>query len=346
MSLKFLPISLIFICLIPMNVSTVTEVSKERDSFEVENDSSFSEDTCAGESGKGLVCKDPFGSYCFNSKCHCRQDYSVETGDGICLKNVSSLGEGCWVTKQCITPNSACSRSSGRILHDIFEPLWEVYVQSNGSNKYIPGKCTCHPDFKLQVVSIEQRLFGVPGSLSNSCIPRSIGSFCRTNYECASKARFARCQDKKCVCPSPEYELQVSTDECIAMRRAAECLQDNESATCIPGSKETGTPFSYFKWTDDVAGFVGFAISMTVVFCVWSVCCKLSNLSASDECDYSPGVNSSYSPGVNYFAEEDETGDDDDDDPPSYDDVVKKSSLKRQQLLDASFMNPDAVNNT
>jgi hypothetical protein len=315
-------------------------------SSEVE-DTNFAaeDDKCAGDDGVGLVCKDPIGQYCFQSKCICREAYVIEW-EGVCLKN-ASLGEPCWVSQQCssVTPHTACLRSSGRILHDIFEPLWEVFIKSEGNSKYIPGKCGCDPEYKLQVV-LNSGFYGLSGPAFNTCVPRSIGSSCRTNYECASKTRFSRCQEKKCVCPSPDYEHQYSSDECISTKKETtiDCLQDIENGSCVTTEKEKGM-WSRIRWSSDVAGFLGFAASMSLVVLVWYTCCQFSGSGDSDEYDYTSGSAAWLREGDFSDLGEDQEDDDTDEDPPSYEDAVIKKN-DPQAATSATFRNPSAINNS
>lgn len=210
-------------------------------------------------------CKDPFGSICDNSGCRCRDGYPIQV-DGVCLKNVTNIGEPCWVSDQCRSiEHSACIRSSGRVLEEVFDPLWEAFVRSNRSEKFIPGKCACSENYKVFTKD----------DGSKTCIHREIGSRCMTSYECARKVRYSLCsqKDRKCVCPETGYRYSPHTDECIPLVKSipvADCSNDGSCSVTAPGGL---TDFSI----SEMSTVIGFGLSMIFILGVWFVFFKLTN---------------------------------------------------------------------
>lgn len=251
-------------------------------------------------------CKDPFNSFCLENKCHCKRDYPIIERSGVCLDYVLELDLPCWLTEQCrcstvfcplafnnvlgqMIDAAACLRPSGRQLDSILDPLWEAYVQSNGSARYIPGTCRCARGFRnvtdtsgrmVSSVSVELNEFDLSNQI---CKPRAIGASCKTSYECSSRARYSRCEQKQCVCFNG-FSYVPETDHCerdTNLETVKTC--PNGETNCDLNElnlNENSTLHSIFK--ANYANLIGFSASMGFILVAWFVCWKCNSDTEED----------------------------------------------------------------
>ena len=195
----------------------------------------------------------------------CCGDEAVRV-DGVCLPK-QGLMTGCWVSAQCSAGHSACRRPSGRLLSSLHADLWQASRSANDSSSFVPGKCLCTDAFVLRATAA--------GDSEVACVPRTIGGPCRSNYECGRRTRFSVCTNKKCVCISPDYHYEHSTDQCVA---------DVSKAACDNGS----CPFLSFGGTYGELCFYGFSASMTLVLAFWLTFCFCSHPDTAAGTSYEP----------------------------------------------------------
>lgn len=205
-------------------------------------------------------CQDPLGSVCVDGVCFCR-DENPHSQSRLCLDFVYNIGEPCWVSSQCALDKSACLRPSGRTLTIILEPLWEAFLKTNASHRYIPGTCRCMKGF---------RETNLPDGNGHVCSLRAMGSECRTHYQCAIRSKFTQCLQKRCVCATG-FIYDYAADQCIK-DSGVEC--GNEF--CTPNQ----SAILLFKET--FANLIGFTASMGFMAAVW-LCCWKCNGSTSHE---------------------------------------------------------------
>ena len=94
-------------------------------------------------------CRDPFGSICVTGQCRCKDKFPITESSGICLDYALEMDTPCWLAEQCrMIDATTCMRPSGRVLERVLDPLWDAYVESNGSLRYVPGRCRCAKGFR------------------------------------------------------------------------------------------------------------------------------------------------------------------------------------------------------
>lgn len=169
--------------------------------------------------------------------------------DGNCLPK-QDLTKGCWVSAQCSSQNSVCRRPSGRHLHSLHHDLWQAYLKANRSSRFIPGRCGCNDEFVLQSESGDRLV----------CASRTIGSPCRSNYECGKRTRFSVCENKKCICIPAGYQYDRASDQCTPTDSRMGC----ENGSC---------PHPLFRGTYGELCFYGFTASMGLVLAFWLTFC-------------------------------------------------------------------------
>ncbi|KAI1300023.1 hypothetical protein HDE_03606 [Halotydeus destructor] len=219
-------------------------------------------------------CQDPLNSECVDSVCTCRP--GLNSSNGLCLELNLAFDSPCWLSSQCTDyPLGSCRRPlSGRILDDILEPLWEAYVDSNGSERFTPGRCRCARGHRNE--SRDQ------GHVV--CVKRTIGSSCKTSYECSSRTAYSDCSARLCQC-FDGFEYNSALDSCSKaatldhMAGQLDC-DHLEAGLLCPVNRTI-----QFLIKENFANLIGFSASMGFILLAWFVCWKCNGDDADDEDD-------------------------------------------------------------
>lgn len=203
-----------------------------------------------------IIAVDPFGSFCFEGDCSCKPQHTIELENGVCLEPVPELGGACWITTQCKKQNSICMRPKGRELDTIYEQFWDLFIESNGSARYIPGRCHCAHDH-LEVMT--------DGPEPLKCVKRGVGSSCKTSYECASKTSYSLCKAKKCVC-FDGFVYQASHDKCVREEEGVYSYCHESDKFC-PAKEAIASVIG-----NTMTNLMGLLLSFVLIVAVWYVC--------------------------------------------------------------------------
>lgn len=275
-------------------------------------------------------CNDPFGNECVDSSCSCRPNFNVrliqDKDSVICLQPASRLDDLCWTSHQCTAENSQCRRIiSGRILTDVLTPLWESYVKSGGSSKFIPGRCRCSKGYRPLMTYNENSY-----EARQVCRPRDVGSSCRTSYECYTRVKYTSCNESRCVC-SPGFAYDSHDDLCFFHE-----TNDGRNETCMGG---ICIPWNPTNNTGNPAGIFIVTVLMVMAIVGWGCLCGWTTF--SEGCQYKRQEMISQLHG---HIDEDYEGTSfrndmciqENDCPPTYDEVVTEYALMQQDNEDGN----------
>lgn len=223
----------------------------------------------SGQCEKDSDCHDVLGTYCHRQQAHpackCRHDHPIaveKRGAHLhCFKPMAQVGDLCWISAQCLPANTDCMRPSHRILSEIWEQFESKFIVSNGSDKYIPGRCTCNYGYREAVEHSATEAHGHPLEAHPGCVKRGIGSICKTSYECSSLTKYSHCQDKQCECFKGHIYIE-RLDRCVKLDAGITFCHDDDKF--CPSKEAIASVIG-----QTMTNLIGFLGSMTLMSLLW-----------------------------------------------------------------------------